>query len=464
MTSTETEPPGSPPRGGGPAHVWVRFTAAMHEAADRVDGMSVLSMSDEEVAATTLELTRLEARIGELRLRMVATAEERDVGKADASPSTGAWLAHHTRQRRSGAFADVRFAQALDGEFTATRAALSAGRVLVEQARVIVKAVADLPSSVSGEDRRRGEAHLLELASEFDAQALAALGRHLLEVLDPEEAERRWGEKLARQEREAARKVFLSLFDNGDGTTSGRFKIPALAGQMLHKMLDALAAPRHTRAKTRVMHPDRHPLGADGWQHPHTDHPDHASSGSAEPGEGDQAEREWVSRPETLGRAFVELIEGYPLDRLPKAGGVNATVVVIMTLEQLLGELDGVCLLDTGSQVSAALARRLACEAGVIPAVLGSQSQVLDLGQKVRLFSDKQRIALGLRDNGCTAEGCPRPPAACEAHHKKRWSDGGPTDVANGTLLCPWHHHRAHDPHYRVEYLPTGKTRFHRRT
>ncbi len=251
---------------------------------------------------------------------------------------------------------------------------------------------------MSGVDRRRGAAHLLGLAAEFDAQALAALGRHLLEVLDPGEAERRWGEKLARQEREAARKVFLSLFENGDGTTSGRFKIPALAGQMLHKMLDALAAPRHTRAKTRVMHPDRHPLGADGWQHPRTDHPDHASSGSAEPGEGDQAEREWVSRPEKLGRAFVELIEGYPLDRLPMAGGINATVVVTMTLEQLDGRLggglggglEGACTLDTGGQVSAAQAQRH-------PAVPLAPP--------------------------------PRP-----------------------------------RPHYTVEYLPNGKTRFHRRT
>ena len=41
-------------------------------------------------------------------------------------------------------------------------------------------------------------------------------------------------------------------------------------------------------------------------------------------------------------------------DDLPKAGGCGATVVVTMTLEQLLADLDaaGVCILDTGGHLS----------------------------------------------------------------------------------------------------------------
>ena len=171
-----------------------------------------------------------------------------------------------------------------------------------------------------------------------------------------------------------------------------------------------------------------------------------------------------LTRPERLGQALCALVERFPADRLPQLGGLNATVVVTMTLEQLRGQLEGACLVDTGEQVSAGAARRLACEAGIIPAVLGSDSEVLDLGRVVRLHTGPQRIALGLRDSGYTAEGCTRPAYLTEAHHKIPWSQGGPTCVQDGVLLCPWHHHRAHDPHYGVEYLPTGKTRFHRRT
>jgi hypothetical protein len=210
------------------------------------------------------------------------------------------------------------------------------------------------------------------------------------------------------------------------------------------------------------MHPDRHPLGADDGQC-QPGHPGPEQSGQSEQPAPAQTDIK-VSRPEKLGQAFCALIERYPAERLPKLGGMNATVVVTMTLDQLRGELESACLLDSGEAISAAYALRLACEAGIVPAVLNSGGEALHLGRKVRLFTEPQRLAMGIRDKGCTAEGCPRPAWLCEGHHKIFWSEGGGTNLGDGTLLCPWHHHRAHDPRYRVEYLPTGKTRFHRRT
>ena len=61
--------------------------------------------------------------------------------------------------------------------------------------------------------------------------------------------------------------------------------------------------------------------------------------------------------------------------------------------------------LDTGDRISAATARRLACEAGIIPVVLGGRREVLDQGRRKRLFTRAQRIALATRDRGCTAIG-----------------------------------------------------------
>jgi hypothetical protein len=315
-----------PPVSGG--HVLARFTTAVHGALDKVADASCVSMSQDESAATLVELTQLQTRVEELRLRVLSAADTLDVAELDASASTGAWLAHRTRMRRGAARADVGLAVALETEFTATRAALAAGEVLTEQARVIVKAVQDLPASVGAELRRAGEAHLLGLCGEFDATALAVLGRHLLEVLDPADAERRLGAKLTREERAAARKTFLTLIENGDGTVTGRFKIPVLNAAMLTKALDALAAPRANRAgRDRVMHPDRHPLGADDWHRP-------------DPG-SDRVDQPRLSAAERRGQAFVGFIERFPVDRLPKVGGLNATVVVTMTLDQLRGELEG---------------------------------------------------------------------------------------------------------------------------
>ena len=113
---------------------------------------------------------------------------------------------------------------------------------------------------------------------------------------------------------------------------------------------------------------------------------------------------------------------------------------------------------------TAAQARRLACNAHLIPAVLGGESEILDLGRAQRLFTAPQRRALLLRDRTCRAEGCDIPGTWAEAHHWVPWVSGGLTDLDDGVLLCSHHHHRAHDPDYLVERLANGDVRFARRT
>jgi len=174
------------------------------------------------------------------------------------------------------------------------------------------------------------------------------------------------------------------------------------------------------------------------------------------------ASRELPSR-HRMGLAFCEYIESRCSDTVGKSGGLPATVVVTMSLQALLGGLAAASL-DTGGRISAGEARRLACRAGIIPAVLGGASQVLDLGRKRRFHTEPQRIALALRDGGCTAEGCDGPSGLCHAHHDQHWAHGGPTDVATGRLLCPRHHTLAHDARYTMSTGPPGKVRFTRRT
>jgi hypothetical protein len=180
-----------------------------------------------------------------------------------------------------------------------------------------------------------------------------------------------------------------------------------------------------------------------------------------------------VARPLRLGAALCEYLEtrDATCGGIPKAGGVAAAVVVTMTLEQLLGGLAGsprgserAAVLDTGELVSAATARRLGCEAGIIPAVLGSRSQPLDLGRKARFHNETQRVAMMLRDGGCAVLGCDWPPGMCHAHHKTPWSRGGNTSLDDGVLLCPRHHTLAHDTRYQMKTDRHGKVTFSRRT
>jgi hypothetical protein len=119
----------------------------------------------------------------------------------------------------------------------------------------------------------------------------------------------------------------------------------------------------------------------------------------------------------------------------------------MQTLQDRLGQA---ALLDTGQALSPSVARRLACDADLIPAVLGAKSQVLDVGRAKRQIPTALRTAVAIRDGGCTFPGCPRVPGRTEAHHVRHWADRGPTDYANLTLLCGYHHQLVHDQDWHI--------------
>ncbi|PWD52298.1 hypothetical protein C8046_02395 [Serinibacter arcticus] len=108
-------------------------------------------------------------------------------------------------------------------------------------------------------------------------------------------------------------------------------------------------------------------------------------------------------------------------------------------------------LLPHAGPVPAGLLRRLACDADVIPVVLGGGSELLDLGTKQRLVPAALRKALIARDGGCLFPGCPIPPTWTEGHHVITWAAGGPTTSGNTCLLCPAHHHAVHLGRWVVE-------------
>ena len=141
---------------------------------------------------------------------------------------------------------------------------------------------------------------------------------------------------------------------------------------------------------------------------------------------------------------------------------MDATVVVTMTLENLLGTSQAPAVLDTGDRITAGQARKLACEARIIPMVLGGNSEPLDVGRGDRFHRKHQRVAIRVRDRHCTAVGCEWPAALCHVHHNVPWSRGGRTDIADGRLLCPRHHSYAHSPKYEMKTLKNRRVVFSR--
>lgn len=126
---------------------------------------------------------------------------------------------------------------------------------------------------------------------------------------------------------------------------------------------------------------------------------------------------------------------------------VKTTLMVTTTLEDLTDRIGAGIVLgsrDAGSRLGPETVRRLACDAQIIPAVLGSRGEPLDVGRAERLFTPAQTRALWLRDRHCTWVGCTAPAHWCDAHHLVHWADGGRSDLDNGALLCGRHHTVVH--------------------
>ncbi|MGI8528852.1 MAG: DUF222 domain-containing protein [Geodermatophilaceae bacterium] len=301
-----------------------------------------------------------------------------------------------------------------------TGQALAAGRVTLGQAGVVVRAVQALPADLDPGITARAEADLIGRAAQFDAEQLARLGEHILQVVAPQIGEAIEARRLAEQEARAAGRREFTITADGHGLEWLRGRLDTESAAILKAALDPLSAPR--------------PNAADG--------------------------ADLRSAAHRRGDALVELARrALAGGELPDSGAERPHLAVTIPYPFLLGEL-GAARLDGGGRLSPAAARRMACDCRLIPVVLGGPSEVLDVGRSQRLFSGARRRALVLRDMGCAFPGCDRPPAWCEAHHIVSWADGGPTSPGNGVLLCGHHHTVVHRDHWTIQTAADGIPEF----
>ena len=401
-------------------------------------------LSSGDYTGVLRRIERIRRRTDAVRLKLIAAADKAGAPNNAGFTGTEAWAASQTQTSRTTASREVRLARDLDtGGHDTTAAALDAGLVSPDQAEVILKATETLPEGVSDTQRQQVETALVEKAQRFNPDQLRRAARRAIEEIEPDEkiVDAREDEQLRAEEEIAREKSRLTFHDNGDGTTTGHFTVPTTAVAHLRKIIEAMTSPRRMRQPS-----GSHDTGAGAPTNAQRD--------------GGRQDRfyDWDHR---RGVAFTELLEHLPTDHLHDK--TAATVVVTISHEVLQGALKAAHL-DTGQALSAGEARRLACNAGIIPAVLGTGSVALDLGHETRLFSQAQRVAVGLRHDTCAAEGCERPYAWCELHHREPWRLGGRTDLRNAVPLCHWHHQRIHDPGFCHRYQPDGSIAFSRRT
>ncbi len=369
---------------------------------DDLGQANMWSLSTQDLGRFFDRMAVVKARLAARELAAVAEADGRNIGAATAT-STAGWLRCRVRAHPREAAELVRVAKAVQSDCRPTGAALAAGTVNAGQAQVITRVLAALPR-VEADVRVAAEEFLIGHAAALDPVQLGQAGRALAETLtvDPDPDER------ARRQRE---RRYLHLIAAHDGTTILRGLLDGESAAVLRAALDPLTAP-----------------------------------GPAEHGTPDPRTAAQRNADALTDLARHALAAG----DLPASGGITPTVVVTIGLDTLSGQLAGTGLLPDGEALSVSAARRMACDAKIIPVVCGGPSQPLDIGRASRTVPPPMRRALVLRDEACAFPGCHRPPGWCESHHIRHWAHGGDTALHNLTLLCLPHHQAVHDHGWTV--------------
>ncbi len=413
---------------------------ALDEDLDKAVDAPVWSLDDARLSQRLGQALAVRARVDELVARLVGHVDERDLGTKAGASSTKAHLVASYRVSGAAAAGLLSQARCMSDRTSTTRTAWATGKVSAEQAVLIGAAVDKLSPEISDQVVEHAQVDLVDHAQTLTFTQLQVVTNHLVEVVDPDAADAVLGEQLQAEEARALQQTTFRGRRGFDGVARFSGRMPNLAYDMLSTALDAIASPR------RATHQSADGSGAGAPLSP-------TATGVGAPcPETDPALLTYGQR---LGRAFVELLEHLPADKLPHHGAGNATVVVTVDHHKLTTGL-GEATLTTGTPVSVGQVRRLACNAGVLPAVLGADSAILDMGRSRRLFDRYQRIALAISDQGCVFGGCERPAAWTEAHHIIAWADGGPTDTDQGCLLCSFHHHLIHQRQWAVQMAPDG--------
>ncbi|RXZ68782.1 HNH endonuclease signature motif containing protein [Agromyces albus] len=403
----------------------------------------VSAMGDDGLVRATEALARLGRRVEALQARCAAGVAERsrggiegpDLARQHGFGSAERLIAQATGGRHSDAARLVAV-----GEATARRASFSgaslpprhphiagsleSGVLCVGAADLIRRFLDRITPGVARDALDAAEQLLVDRAPIVGIDGLGRLIKQLEAHLDPDGVKPREDELRARRSlaiwEDAAGMINLrGAFDPANGAPI-KLAIEALVGAELHRARDA-----------------KRPFD--------TDTADGAQAGD----DRVPAEDRTIAQLNADALADIARLSLSSADAPPALR--TAVVITRIDLDALESGHGHATIDGIDQPVSASTAREIAASAGVTPMILSGTGEVLDLGRTARLFSPAQKIALVERDGGCAWPGCHRPPSHTQAHHIAWWKrDSGPTDLANGIMLCSHHHHRVHDDGWRI--------------
>jgi hypothetical protein len=270
---------------------------------------------------------------------------------------------------------------------------------------------------------------LADEAPTFTADDLLRRARAARDLLDPEGAARRAGDRYDARS--------IRTYRTADGTVAASIRFDDESGAFWEAVRNAALRPR--RGGPRFVDSEEKAAAEDLQRDPRTN---------------EQLEFD----------LFMDLLRGGALaDAASVFGARQAGVRILLTAEALderdeegrmvrIGRVE-----DGGDHLPPAQVERILCQAGHQEVVVDVTGRPLDVGREQRLYTPRQRIALAVRDGGCIMPGCDRPPSFCEAHHIDEWfRHRGRTDIDRGVLLCVFHHVHVHTTGARIELDQSG--------
>ncbi len=382
------------------------------------------SVSDLLSALDTLQAAKALLRTYELQVlgRLEEMGAAQEVGARDVVEL----VSERYRLDRAGVRKDLAFTAALR-KYLVVAAALPDPAdpsrpvgVSPELAKVIVNTLEKAPSTVPVETLTVAEEQMVEMARVSNPRELTEFGQTVLSRLDtdgPEPAED-----------EAVAKEFLRLRQIEGGVKFSGF-LAGASGEQFQTQMHQGAKPHKT---------------IDGERDPRTQDQRQAdalkASMDAAAGNPDHPGVPHL----TVTIDFNDLKASLAAAPAALGGGAGAGT----TSGGAVGEL------VFGDNLSAGAVRLLACDAAVLPIVLGGDSQPLDVGTEQRFVNRYIRRALNKRDKGCVV--CQAPPWMCHAHHIIHWAEGGPTSLQNLVLLCAAHHRAVHNGQWAISITAAG--------
>jgi hypothetical protein len=381
--------------------------------------------SDGERLGWIEQVVEAERRVSALKAVLIGEADEAGSAMRARHTPLRDWLAGSGQESPRRAAAAVWKARELE-QRPRVRDAAASGRISLEQAAAINEALNGLPTGLDKAQHRQAEDLILVAATHTPAEKLRTMAESLVTHVAPTRAEtpeQRAARLEARDARARARRC-LRFGPETDGSIDFSGSLPVLDGRRLQQLVQAIAdrdyrSAKDTHDRKRLLQTPQQRLAdalctlvtaANAVEKS-------AASGSHSPLNSSSPRSSAVSVPTGA-----------------------AQLMVVIPYEQLLDRACERGVLMDGTAVSPGELRLLACQADLIPVVLGTDSTVLDVGRVHRLAPPALRLAVALRDGGCAFPGCTMPMWHCDVHHVTPWQLGGPTTMGNVVALCHPHH------------------------